>query len=53
LGDYLRNRLPRRKSISAKKSVSVALAELLEQRSLSEGRYLANVVDGKVALYGR
>jgi len=26
---------------------NVALAELLEQRGLSEGRYVANVVDGK------
>jgi uncharacterized DUF497 family protein len=27
--------------------VNVALAELLEQRGLSEGRYVANMVDGK------
>jgi hypothetical protein len=33
--------------------VNVALAELLEQRGLSEGRYVANVVDGKVNLYGK
>jgi hypothetical protein len=26
---------------------NVALAELLDQRGLSEGRYVANVVDGK------
>ena len=26
---------------------NVALAELLERRGLSEGRYVANVVDGK------
>jgi len=26
---------------------NVALPELLEQRGLSEGRYVANVVDGK------
>ena len=26
---------------------NVALAELLEQRGLSEGRYVANVVDGR------
>ena len=26
---------------------NVALAELLEQRGLSEGRHVANVVDGK------
>ena len=32
---------------------NVALAELLEQRGLSEGRYVANVVDGKVNLYGK
>ena len=46
---------PRRKSISdfRKEVVNVALAELLEQRGLSEGRYVANVVDGKVTLYGR
>src|SRR2546429_4925087 len=34
-------------------AVNVALAELLEQRGLSEGRYVANVVDGKVNLYGK
>jgi hypothetical protein len=31
---------------------NVALAELLDQRGLSEGRYVATVVDGKVTLYG-
>jgi hypothetical protein len=41
---------PRLKSLSdfRKEVVDVALAELLEQRGLSEGRYMANVVDGKV-----
>jgi len=53
LGDYLQN--PRRKSISdfREEVVNVALAELLEQRGLSEGRYVANAVDGKVTHYGR
>jgi len=48
LGDYLQNR-PRPKVDFRKEVVIVALAELLEQRGLSEG----NVVDGKVTRYGR
>ena len=48
LGDYLQNRsMP--KVDFREEVVNVALAELLEQRGLSEG----NVVDGKVTRYGR